>query len=101
MPVFVCHRYLLYDFLNILVSVLHNAIHLWSVMGRIVMLDLELFTEFSDHRIVDICTIICDDSLWNTIPTDKVMLDEPCHNILNNSSKRGILNPLSEVINGH
>ena len=65
------------------------------------MLDFELFIEFDDHRIVEICTIIFDDSLWNTIPIDKVMLDEPCHNILGNGSKRGSLNPLREVINGY
>ena len=64
------------------------------------MLDLELFTEFDDHRIVDICTIVYDDSLWKTIPTNQVMLDKLRHNILGNSNKRGSLNPLREVING-
>ena len=65
------------------------------------MLDHELFTEFDDHSIVEICNIICDDSLWNTIPTNKVMFDEPLHNILGNKRKRGSHNPFREVINGH
>ena len=101
MPVFACHRYLLYDFPNILVSSLHNAIHLRLVRGRIMMLDLELFTESGDYCIVEICTTICNDSLWHTILTNQVMLDKMRHNILGNSSKRGSLNPLPEVINGH
>ena len=64
------------------------------------VLDLELFTEFGDHRVVDIRTIVSDDTLWHTIPTDQVMLDKPCHDVLGNSSKRGSFNPLREVING-
>ena len=63
MPVFVCHGHLLYDFLNILISSLHRAIHLRPVRGRIMMLDLELFSEFGDHCIVEICTIVRDDPL--------------------------------------
>ena len=65
------------------------------------MLDLEFLTEFGDHSDVEICTIIYNDSFGDTISIDKVMLDEPCHNILGNSRKRGSLNPLREVINGH
>ena len=51
------------------------------------MLDLKLHTELSDHSIIEIGTIICDDSLWSTIPTYKVMSDEPGHNVLGNRSK--------------
>ena len=64
------------------------------------MLYLELLVELGDHRIIEICTIIRDYSFWNTILTDKVMLDKPRHNILGNSSKRGSLNSFREVING-
>ena len=65
------------------------------------MLDLELLTEFNDHNVVEICTIICNDSFRDTIPTDKVMLDEPLHNILGNISERSRLNPLREIVNCH
>ena len=68
MLVFVCHCHILYDFLDILVSSLHSAIHLRPVRGRIMMLDLKLFTEFGDHCIVEICTIVSNDSLPYTIP---------------------------------
>ena len=101
MPVFVCHRHLLYNFLDVLVSRFNNAIHLRPVGRIIMMLYLELFTELNDYYVVEICTIVSDDFLWHTIPTDQVMLDKPRHNILGNSSKRGNLNPLREVINGH
>ena len=90
----------MYYLFNVLISNLYSAIHLRPVSRRVIMLDLELLTEFGDHS-VEICTIICNDSLGDTISTDKVMLDEPRHNIIGNSSKRGSLNPLHEVINGH
>ena len=79
----------------------YNPIHLQPVRRRVVMLNLELFTEFSDHRVVEISTIIRDDSLRDTIMTNQVVLDELCHHILGNHSKGGSLNPLREVINNH
>ena len=65
------------------------------------MLDLELLTEFGDHYIIEICTVVSNDSLRHTILTNQVILDKSHHDILGNSSKRGGLNPLREVINGH
>ena len=65
------------------------------------MLYLEFLTEFGDHRVVEISTIVNDDSLWHTVTTDQVMLDKLRHNILGNSNKRSSLNPLREVINSH
>ena len=38
------------------------------------MLDLELRAQCSDHSIVEIGTIICNDSLRNTKPTDVIFL---------------------------
>ena len=40
------------------------------------VLDLELHVEFRDHGVVESGTIICDDSLGDSIPADKVMLNE-------------------------
>ena len=51
------------------------------------MLNLELRAELGDHNIIEIGTIICNDSFWNTMPTDKVMSDELGHNVLGNTSK--------------
>ena len=64
------------------------------------VLDLELHTEFSDHNVVEISTIVCNDSLRDAIPTNKVMLDELGHNIFGNRGERGCFNPLYKVING-
>ena len=97
MPVFVCHRHLLYNLLVVLVSRFNSAIHLGPVGRRVMMLYLELFTQLSDHCVVDIYTIFSDNSLWQTI----LMPDKPCHNVLGNSIKRGSFYPLREVINGH
>ena len=46
------------------------------------MLDLKLCTELGDHSIIEVGTVICDNSFWDTILTDKIMSDEPCHNVL-------------------
>ena len=91
MSVFVCHCHLLYNFIDVLVSSLHNTIHFRPVRGRIMVLDLELFTEFGDHRVVEIHAIVSDNYLGDTVMTNQVMLDKPRHNVLGNSSKRGSL----------
>ena len=58
----VCHRHLLYDLLDVLISSLYNAIHLRPVRRRVIMLDLELCAELGDHSVIKIATIIRDDS---------------------------------------
>ena len=100
MPVFICHRHLLHNLLDILVSCFNSAIHLRPVGRRIMMLYLELFTELDDHCVVEICTIVNNNSLWNTISTYQIMSDKLHHDVLGYYSKRGCLNPLREVING-
>ena len=51
------------------------------------VLDFELDAEFSDHSVVEVGTIVSDDSLRDTILMDEVMLDESSHHILGNSGK--------------
>ena len=51
------------------------------------MLDFELRAELGDHSVVEIGTIICDDSFWDTLSTYKVMSDKSGHDILGNRSK--------------
>ena len=51
------------------------------------MLDLELRVEFNDHGVVELGTIVSDDPLRDSIPTNEVMLDEQGHHILGNSGK--------------
>ena len=63
------------------------------------VLNLEILAEFRDHSIVNIGTIVCDDPLRYAIPENKVILNEPSHNIVGNGSKRGFLYALREVIN--
>ena len=100
-PIFIRHCHLLYNLFNVLIGSFHCDIHLWSIRRRVVVLDLELYAEFSDHSFVEVGTIVCDDSLRDTITINQVVLDEPCHHILSNRSKEGSLNPLCKVINGH
>ena len=98
-PVFVCHRHLLHNLLNVLISRFNSPIHLRPVRRRVVMLYLELFTEFGDHLIIEICTIVRNDPLWYTISADQIVPNKLCHNILGYSSKGSCLNPLHKVIN--
>ena len=63
------------------------------------MLDIELRAEFGDHRVVEFGTIICDDSLGDTLPVDKIMFYEPGDHILGNRGERGCFNPFCEVVN--
>ena len=65
------------------------------------MLYLELLTEFGDPRIIEIHTIVHDNSLWHTVPTYQVMPDKPRHHVCGYSSKRGSFNPLCEVIDSY
>ena len=60
MPVFVGHNHLLYNILYVLIGGFHCAIRLWSIQRRVMVLDLELHAEFSDHSVVEVGTIICE-----------------------------------------
>ena len=51
------------------------------------MLDLELHAEFSDHGIVEVDTIVSDDSLRDVRVIDKAILNELGHNVLGNWGK--------------
>ena len=51
------------------------------------MLNLELCVELGDYSIIEIGTIVCNNSFWNTISTDKVTFDKSSHDILGNSRK--------------
>ena len=62
MPVFVRYCHLLYDLLDVLISSLYGAIHLWPVRGRVMVFNFELRAEFSNHLVVQISTIISDNS---------------------------------------
>ena len=57
MPVFVCHRRLLYDLLDVFIGGLYNSIHLRLVRRRVMMLNLELCAKLGDHNIIEIGTI--------------------------------------------
>ena len=51
------------------------------------MLDLKFRAELGDHSVIDIGTIIYNDSFQDTILTNNIMLDESGHNVLGNGSE--------------
>ena len=99
MPVLVDYCHFLYGLLDVLICGFDNTIQLWPIRRRNMVLDLELHAQCGDHSIVEIHTIVCDNSLWDAIPIDEVLFDETGHNGLGNGSEISCLNPLREVIN--
>ena len=65
------------------------------------MLNLELLAQGGDHSIVKVCTIISDDPFWDTVPANKILLDEAGNNILSNECEGRCFDPLGEIVNGH
>ena len=65
------------------------------------MLNLELLAQGGDHSIIQICTIISEDSLWDTVSTDEILFHEPGDHILSNGSEGSCLNPLCKIVDGH
>ena len=84
MPIFICYHHLFHNLLDIFIGRFHYAIHLGSVQRRIMMLDSELSAEFRNHSIVEVSSIIGDDSFRDTIEADEVMFDESGYHILGN-----------------
>ena len=65
------------------------------------VLDFELRAQCDDHSIIEIRTIVRDDSLWDTIPIDEILFDESGKNIHGNGSEGSFLNPLCKLVDGH
>ena len=56
-PIFVSDNHFMDDLFDFLISSFNSPIHLRSVRRRVVMLNLELFTELSDYQVVEIGTV--------------------------------------------
>ena len=65
------------------------------------MLNLELLAQSGDHSIVKVCTIVSDNPFGDTVPINKVLLDEAGNNILSYGCEGSCCDPIGEVINGH
>ena len=65
------------------------------------MINFELFAQCGDHSIIQICIVVCDDPVWNTIPTYEVLLDEAGNNVLSNGCEGSCSDPLGEIVNGN
>ena len=65
------------------------------------MLNLELLAQSGDYSIVQICTVVSDDPVGDTIPAYEVMLDEAGNHILCNGGEGSCFDPLGKVINGY
>ena len=64
------------------------------------MLDLELRAELSDHCVIEICIVVCDNPLGDAIPTNQVVFDEMGNHIFGDRGERGCFNPFCKVVNG-
>ena len=82
MPIFVRHCHLLHNILDILISYFYSSIHLRPDGRRVVVLCLELLAELSDHLVVKIGTIVCNDPFRDAVSIDQVMPNESCYDVL-------------------
>ena len=60
------------------------------------MINLELLAQSGDHSVVQVCTVVRNDSVRNTIPANEVLLDEAGNNILCNRCEGSSFDPLGE-----
>ena len=62
------------------------------------MLNLELLAQSGDHNVIQVCTVVCDDPVGDTIPAYEVLLDEAGNHILCNGGEGRCFDPLVKVI---
>ena len=65
------------------------------------MLNLELLAQSGDHSVVQVRTVVSNNSVGDTIPAYEVLLDEASNHILCNKGEGSCFDPLGKVVNGH
>jgi len=65
------------------------------------MLNLEVIAQFLHHLVIQICTIICDDLVGNTIAANDIILDKSDYHLLSHVGIRWCFNPLGEIVDSH
>lgn len=65
------------------------------------LLNLEIFTQFFHHLVVEVRLVVCDDLIWDFIPIDDFLLQEASHHFLCDICIRDCIHPFSEVVDGH
>ena len=63
------------------------------------MINLELLAQVGDHSVVQICIVVRDNPVGDTISAYEVLLDEAGNHILYNRGIGSCFDPLGEVIN--
>ena len=76
MPISVRNDHLLHNLLYVLICCLNSTVHLRTIRGRIVMLNVEVLAQLLHHFVIEIGTIISNDSLGNPIATNDFLLNE-------------------------
>jgi hypothetical protein len=72
-PILVGFHHFLQDLLDVFISGFNNAIHLWTIWGRVMMLNLEVLAQLFHYFVVQICPIICDEPTWNSIAANDLL----------------------------
>ena len=62
------------------------------------MLNLELLAQGGDHSVVQVCIVVRNDSVRNTVPADEVLFDETGNHILRNGGEGSCFDPLGKII---
>ena len=101
MPILVRNDHLLHNLLYVLICRLNSTVHLRAVRGRIVMLNVEVLAQLLHHFVVEIRTIISNDSFGNPIATNDFFLDETGNHMSGDIRERRCFDPLGEIVDGN
>ena len=80
MLVFVGDSHFLDDPFDVLIGCLNCSIHLKAIQSKVSMPNLKLLAQFCHQPVIQIGTVIGNDSFRCSVPCDDVPLDESYHN---------------------
>ena len=84
---------------DILVGCFHSSVVFWSLWSRIVVHNFELLAYLLHQITIDVCSISCDDSSWDTKSTNNVWMNKIHDRLLSDCFESYRLHPFGEVIN--
>ena len=82
MPILVSDSHFFDYSLDVLIGCFNCPIHLWTIGGGLLMFDLELLTQLCHQLIIQVCTIVGDDTFQRPIPRNDILFDQPSYHVL-------------------
>jgi len=101
MPIFVGDHHFLDNLLEILVSCFDCPIHLWSIRGRVEVLNLPFGAQFVNQLPIKVLGVIGYQSCRQTVTTYQILFNKSLDYFLCYMGIRVGFYPLGEVVDGH